>query len=134
MGEFALSAMAVRERNGDTIQWVVIDAKTINHVDITGCEMLGMLAEVLHKQNKSLIVANLKGHVLRCLDRAGVPEVVKKNGHLCDSMSGFLELIEGHDPRKASEDMHKLLGRVLRHQMKSSWCVKTSSVNFKQDE
>jgi len=111
--EFALKAVQVRESQGEEIEFVCLDAKSINHVDLTGCEMLQVLAESLNSRDQRLIIANLKGPVSKCLSRAGLPDALKKHrGHLCIDMELAVGIIYGEDPRKASEDLHDLVKRV----------------------
>jgi len=111
--EFCLKAVSVREYMGDVIAFVVIDAKSINHVDLTGCEMLLALAETLHARGQRLVVANLKGPVSKCLYKAGLPESIKKYaGHLCIDIAQALAILEGRDTRKASKDLQDLIKRV----------------------
>mmetsp|Transcript_52794 Transcript_52794/g.150489 ORF Transcript_52794/g.150489 Transcript_52794/m.150489 type:complete len:795 (+) Transcript_52794:17-2401(+) len=111
--EFALRAVQVRETQGEKIDFVVVDAKSINHVDLTGLETLEVLAESLCSRGQRMILANLKGPVSKCLATAGVPESLKKhNGHLCIDMDQAVTIIRGGCPRKASEDLRELVNRV----------------------
>lgn len=112
---FALQAVHVREQAGSKIRYVVIDAKTINHVDLSGCEVLEQLAETLHSHGQELILANLKGEVSQCLDEAGVPAFLKKKGgHLCTSMDSAVAMIAGTTEKAGDEnlDQEELLRRV----------------------
>merc|ERR1719201_2473420 len=98
MREFIYRALQVRESQGHEMRYVVVDGKSINHVDLTGCEMLEMLAESLHARNQGLIVANLKGPASKCLSAAGVvPSLTKHGGHLCIDMSRALAIVRGED-------------------------------------
>lgn len=111
--DFCLKAVSVRECAGDEIEFVVIDAKSINHVDLTGCELLEVLAETLNTRGQKLVVANLKGPVSQSLYKAGLQDAIKKQrGHLCIDIEQALGILEGKDPRKASEDLHDLVKRV----------------------
>lgn len=111
--EFCLKALQVRELQGETITFVIIDAKAINHVDITGCEMLESLAESLHARDQQLIVANLKGPVSACLQAAGVPNMLKKhNGHLCIDMQHAMGIVSGECPTKSAAHVRDLILRV----------------------
>merc|ERR1712137_139719 len=73
MKEFCLKAVAIREATGETIDWVIVDCKSINHVDLTGGEMLEVLAETLKGKNQRLVLINVKGPVGKCLTLAHVP-------------------------------------------------------------
>lgn len=96
MKEFCFRAVEVRESQGDKIVYVIIDGKSINHVDLTGCEMLEMLAESLKSRSQCLIVANLKGPALKCLTAAGVAPILKKHdGHLCIDMDQAIAIAHG---------------------------------------
>merc|ERR1719469_136861 len=44
MKEFCNRAVRVREMNGENIEWLVIDGKSMNSIDLTGCEALEALA------------------------------------------------------------------------------------------
>merc|ERR1712032_1323677 len=59
--EFALRAVKLREEKGEVISYIVIDGKSINHVDLTGCELMEVMAESLHGHGQTLILANVKG-------------------------------------------------------------------------
>jgi SulP family sulfate permease len=99
MKEFCARAINVREKQGETIKYVVIDGKSINHVDLTGCDVLESLATSLNERDQKLIVANLKGPVSKCLASAGVPEALRsKGGYLCTNMDQALCIIAGEDP------------------------------------
>lgn len=111
--QFCLKAISVREAMGDEIGFVVLDAKSINHVDLTGSEMLEVIAETLYARGQRLVVANLKGPVSKSIHNAGLPEAIKKqHGHLCIDIDQALSIVEGGNPRKASEDLHNLIKRV----------------------
>lgn len=113
MKDFIYRALEVRESQGHEMRYVVIDGKSINHVDLTGCEMLEMLAESLKARSQGLIVANLKGPASKCLSRAGVPQVLKKHsGHLCIDMSQALAIVHGDDGMQSQKDIHELVKRV----------------------
>jgi SulP family sulfate permease len=115
MKEFCIRAVQVRENQGENIGFVIIDGKSINHVDLTGCEMLELLAELLKSRNQSLIVANIKGPASKCLDSAGVPTILQKHGgHLCIDMEQALAIIYGEDEEghRSLESVKELAKRV----------------------
>jgi len=100
--EFCLRAVQLRVSQGADIQYLIIDGKSINHVDLTGCEMLEMLAESLDTNGHQLILANLKGPVSKCLASAGVPAAIMRHkGHLCIDMDQAISIANGGDPKKA---------------------------------
>jgi SulP family sulfate permease len=113
--EFCARAVKVRESQKDQIQYVVIDGKSINHVDLTGCEMLEVLAESLKSRGQGLIVANLKGPAAKCCIRAGVAPILRKHGgHLCIDMEQALAIVFGHDKDglRSQQDIKQLVKRV----------------------
>eukprot|EP00928_Gymnodinium_smaydae_P087966 TRINITY_DN7212_c0_g1_i1.p1 TRINITY_DN7212_c0_g1~~TRINITY_DN7212_c0_g1_i1.p1 ORF type:complete len:837 (+),score=138.31 TRINITY_DN7212_c0_g1_i1:32-2512(+) len=113
MKEFSLRAVAVRERNQEKISYVIVDGKSINHVDLTGCEMLHVLAESLETRGQKLIVANLKGPVSKYLDLAGAPKAIRKHGgYLCIDMQQAIEIVNGADPEAAQARVQELVRRV----------------------
>lgn len=117
--EFCLRAVEVREQAGDVVQYVVIDAKSINHVDLTGCETLEVLAETLDEREPKLklVVANLKGPVVKCLDASGVPELIKHHGGYL-STKGVDETLEAFlGERKESDDFQDLVQRAASAQV-----------------
>lgn len=117
--EFTKRALKVREQRGDKIEFAVIDAKSINHVDLTGCEMLESLAETLHFYGAKLVLANLKGPVSKCLLQADVPKHFKEKGAmLCTSMDAAVAIIEGQHPQK----WELALRSFTRISTSRSWC------------
>lgn len=125
MKEFCLDAVNIRQMQGDHIKFIVIDGKSINHVDLTGCAMLEVLAEIVKKVEISLIIANLSGPATRCLNSAGVPEVIGKHGgHLCLDMHSALAIIsgetEGNTPHRAITEFVKRIGNAQKLMKQSS--------------
>lgn len=113
---------------GEQIKYIVVDAKAINHVDLTGCEMLEMLAESLKPRKQGLIVANLKGPASRCLIAAGVPGTLKKHGsHLCVDMEQALAIVSGEDDGLQSHaGVHELCKRAQTAEIK----IKSANKSF----
>lgn len=113
--EFCLKCVQVREREGDQVDFVIMDCKSINHVDLTGCEMLEVLSETFKSRNQSLILANLKGPVGKCLEAAGVPHHIQDNGgHLCHDMPDAMKIVAGADEggKEAKAHMKTLVQNV----------------------
>jgi len=99
MKEFVLKAVSVRETMGEAIDFIVIDMKSINHVDLTGGEMLEVLADTLKGKDQKLILTNLKGPVVKSLTIAHVPQSIqKKGGHVCIDMQHAVKIITKVDP------------------------------------
>eukprot|EP00929_Paragymnodinium_shiwhaense_P010394 TRINITY_DN11500_c0_g3_i1.p1 TRINITY_DN11500_c0_g3~~TRINITY_DN11500_c0_g3_i1.p1 ORF type:complete len:824 (-),score=79.07 TRINITY_DN11500_c0_g3_i1:211-2556(-) len=123
--EFCVRALTVRLNHGDDLKFLVIDAKPINHVDLTGCETLVSLAETLHTQGVSLILANLKGPVSGNLMVSNVPKAFAKNdAHLCIDMEQALAIVSGASPKdvNASVSCRELASRVAiaKHVLRAS--------------
>jgi len=113
--EFCLKCVQVRERDGDQIDFIVLDCKSINHVDLTGGEMLEELADTFKSRSQCLILANLKGPVGKCLEAAGVPHHLEKSGgHLCHDMPDAMKIITGADDggKEAKANMKTLVKNV----------------------
>jgi SulP family sulfate permease len=103
--EFCLTALNVRKNHGDEVEFLVIDARPINHVDLTGSEMLESLSESLEGHAQKLVVASLKTPVLKVLTGAGVQKhLVKHGGHLCSDMESALAIITKKDKRGSIAD------------------------------
>jgi high affinity sulfate transporter 1 len=58
------------------VRWVLIDAESINDIDITGTDMLGELHDELAKANIQLHFARMKAHVHEIIRRAGLEEAL----------------------------------------------------------
>ena len=56
--------------------WVLIDAESMNDIDITGTDMLGELHDELARANIQLHFARMKAHVYEIIQRAGVEEAI----------------------------------------------------------
>lgn len=97
--EFCSRAVQVQQQQGHEVRFVIIDAKSINHVDLTGCEMLETLAVTLESLGLGLVIANLKGPVSKCLSLADAPAHIRKHGgHLCIDMEQAIAIVNGTDP------------------------------------
>jgi len=115
MKEFCLKAVAIREATGETIDWVIVDCKSINHVDLTGGEMLEVLAETLKGKNQRLVLINVKGPVGKCLTLAHVPRVIRAHGgHVCIDLNQCFAIMSKADPSGdiASKALHELVKSV----------------------
>eukprot|EP00403_Amphidinium_massartii_P003029 CAMPEP_0178374306 /NCGR_PEP_ID=MMETSP0689_2-20121128/2308_1 /TAXON_ID=160604 /ORGANISM="Amphidinium massartii, Strain CS-259" /LENGTH=706 /DNA_ID=CAMNT_0019994271 /DNA_START=140 /DNA_END=2257 /DNA_ORIENTATION=+ len=101
--EFCMRALRLRSQSGDKIKFIVIDAKAINNIDLTGVEMLERLAEDLHENGQSLVIANLKAPVLRVFTASELPPKLKKMScYICTDMYQAVAIIEGLDPNGSS--------------------------------
>lgn len=105
--EFCLKAVSIREAVGEKVHWLVLDMKSMNHVDLTGGEMLEVLAETLKGKGQKLILTNLKGPVSAQLTLAHVPHVVQKHGgHVCIDMQHAIAIMSNADPTGAEAQKH----------------------------
>merc|ERR1712107_439093 len=74
------------------IDWVIVDCKSINHVDLTGGEMF-------KGKNQRLVLINVKGPVGKCLTLAHVPQVIRMHGgHVCIDLEHCLAIMSKADP------------------------------------
>lgn len=102
--EFCLKCVQVREREGDQIDFIVVDCKSINHVDLTGSEMLEELADTFKSRSQALILANVKGALAACLKAMGVPHHLEKfGGHCCHDMPDAMKIVAGADCGKEAK-------------------------------
>lgn len=115
MKEFCERAVYVRESLGERIDFVVIDGKSINGIDLTGCEMVVALAEALREDDTRLVIANLKGPVSKCLVNAKVPQHLEKlDSYLCFDMADAMAVVSNQDEGgvAAKERLKDLVQRV----------------------
>jgi anti-anti-sigma regulatory factor len=130
--EFCLRAMRLRANKGEKIDYLVLDCQPTNDVDMTGAEMLEVLAQTCESQNTRLILTNLKGPVGKVLQRCDVPRGIRAHGgHTCIDMKETLAIIAQEDPagQLASETFREFVKNVdeARVQLKSA---KGSSLPF----
>ena len=72
-GYFKKRVMALIASHAD-VEWIIVDGSTINHVDITGAEMLESLAGELATRGVHFGFANIHRQVRNVLERAGALE------------------------------------------------------------
>lgn len=93
--EFCLRASELPQA-GAKVQFLIIDFKSINGIDLTGCDRLVELAATLHRHGQTLLVAAIKGPVMRSLHYAGVQERLKKHDSLlCWNMEQAIATANG---------------------------------------
>lgn len=68
---------AIVEAHTGELQWIVLDAETINDIDTTGAEALGRIIEDLRKKNIGLAIARAHPPIPGLLERY---ELVKAIG------------------------------------------------------
>jgi MFS superfamily sulfate permease-like transporter len=57
-------------------RWVLVDAESINNIDITGLDMLAELNDELAQTNVELHFARVKTHILELMRRAGLEQTI----------------------------------------------------------
>jgi len=137
MKEFCLRAADVWESQTgarfDKIEYIIVDCRAINHVDLTGCEMLERLAEDFEKRGQALILANLKGPAAKCIQMSHAPKVIRKhNGYLCLDMEQALAIISGVD--KKGEKSRHCLSMLVEHVDHARKVVKTAHKHKKGEK
>jgi len=73
-----------------TIKWILVDAESVNDIDITGTDMLAELKDELAKSNIELHFARVKTHVLEIVRLAGVEEEIGA-GHFYPSVQAGVD-------------------------------------------
>eukprot|EP00812_Abedinium_dasypus_P000850 NODE_1100_length_1240_cov_323.860759.p1 GENE.NODE_1100_length_1240_cov_323.860759~~NODE_1100_length_1240_cov_323.860759.p1 ORF type:complete len:290 (+),score=71.51 NODE_1100_length_1240_cov_323.860759:40-909(+) len=115
MKEFCLKVIQVRHDSGAEIEFFIVDGKSINHVDLTGCEMLEQLATTLEEKGIRLIIANLAGPVVTLLIKAKVPDHLgHKGGVICLTMTQALDIVNGNDPTVAGRLVQNVAERTAK--------------------
>jgi len=123
MKEFCLRALRLREKAGDRVLYLVIDAKSVNGVDLTACEMLNSLAELLKARNQRLILANIKAPIASSLASAGVQQAICKfGGQLCLDMQDAMAAISSAELgwNDAHQRVQALIQSVATNRQKAS--------------
>ena len=70
--------MLALERDNPDLRYLVINANGINHLDASGVEMLRNLTQHLRQSGISLVLTDVKRHVLDVAERTGL---VAELGH-----------------------------------------------------
>lgn len=111
--EFCMRAMAAASKADSSVSHLILDCKSVNGTDMTGCEAIENLAISLEKRKKSLVLANLKAPLTKAMFAAGVDKHIEAHsGHLCWNMGQAIELVNGGDPAAAKKSVHDLHSRV----------------------
>ena len=55
-----MRAMTAASKSDSSVSHLILDCKSVNGTDMTGCEAIESLAISLEKRKKSLVLANLK--------------------------------------------------------------------------
>ncbi|CAK0805761.1 unnamed protein product [Prorocentrum cordatum] len=77
--EFCARVLQLRIQQQFKIKFMIIDARAMNAIDLTGCSMLEIRESCYTNGGVKLVVAGLKAPVARSLIRAEVDKVVKKS-------------------------------------------------------
>ena len=75
---FKQRARAVVSGASTPVQWLVLDASSINYVDVTAFQKVEELAEELAARGVRTVVVNLKRHILRPFEREWVRERLER--------------------------------------------------------
>ena len=57
-------------------RWMLVDAESMNDIDITGTDMLAELHDELAKSDIELHFCRVKSHVREIMDRSGLTEII----------------------------------------------------------
>ena len=76
---FKQRARAVVASASTPVQWLVLDASSINYVDVTAIQKVEELAEELAARGVRTVVVNLKRHVLRPFEQEWVRERLERS-------------------------------------------------------
>jgi high affinity sulfate transporter 1 len=83
-----LHALAERERGGESIHTLVLDAETVPFIDVTALQMLDELAQTLEQQGVTLRLARDVGQVRDVLRRGGAgPALLKLHPTVRDAVA-----------------------------------------------
>eukprot|EP00913_Durusdinium_trenchii_P018280 g17175.t1 len=91
--EFCMRAMSAASKADSSVSHLILDCKSVNGTDMTGCEAIENLAISLEKRKKSLVLANLKAPLTKAMFAAGVDKHIEAHGgHLCWNMAQAIAL------------------------------------------
>jgi len=111
--EFSLRAMSAAALADPSVKYLILDCKSVNGTDMTGCEAIENLAITLEKRKMHLLLANLKAPFTQAMFAAGVDKHLSHHGgHLCWNMDQAVALVGGADPEEAKETVKDLHSRV----------------------
>jgi len=111
--EFCMRAINTASTADPSVSHLILDCKSINGTDMTGCEAIENLAISLEKRKKSLVLANLKAPLTQAMFAAGVNKHIEAHGgHLCWNIAQAIALANGGDPEAAKKSVNDLHSRV----------------------
>lgn len=111
--EFCMRAMNAASVSDPSVSHLILDCKSINGTDMTGCEAIENLAISLEKRKNSLVLANLKAPLTQAIFAAGVNKHIEAHGgHLCWNIAQAIDLVNGADPGDAKQSVTDLHSRV----------------------
>jgi len=102
-------------------KWLLIDFKGVNDIDFMGLDMLDTLIGELDQDGISLVLANLKGRVVRNIEHyKGLRKKIGGAHHLCISMDAAVKLtqtwtpstIENHRLGSAAHEYRELASQM----------------------
>ena len=119
-----MRAMNAASMSDPSVSHLILDCKSINGTDMTGCEAIENLAISLEKRKKSLVLANLKAPLTQAIFAAGVNKHIEAHGgHLCWNIAQAIDLVNGANPRNAKQSVTDLHTRVQAIGATPTQCV-----------
>eukprot|EP00913_Durusdinium_trenchii_P014733 g13821.t2 len=108
--EFCMRAMTAASKSDSSVSHLILDCKSVNGTDMTGCEAIESLAISLEKRKKSLVLANLKAPLTQAMFAAGVDQHIEAHGgHLCWNIAQAITLVNGGDPAAAKATLRNAI-------------------------
>jgi len=84
-------------------RWILVDAESMNDIDITGTDMLAELHDELEKSDIELHFCRVKSHVRETMDRAGLTEIIGVDHFYPAVQSGVDAYLAQEEVRMTSE-------------------------------
>ena len=132
--EFCMRAMNAASISDPSVSHLILDCKSINGTDMTGCEAIENLAISLEKRKKSLVLANLKAPLTQAIFAAGVNKHIEAHGgHLCWNIAQAIDLVNRADPGEAKQSVTDLHSRVQAIGATPKQCVPEWDLDDVQD-
>ena len=86
------------------VRWVLIDAESMNDIDITGTDMLGELKDELGRANIELRFARMKAHVREIVALAGLEEAIGSDHFHPSVQAGVDAYLARQEANSTSDD------------------------------
>jgi len=94
-------------------KWLLLDFSGVNDIDFSGLSMLESLAEDLREDDVLLVLASLKGRVVRNIEQyEGLREQIGGARHLCLNMENAMKVTQGErgNPESYRHLAHNITG------------------------